>query len=291
MWDRKRIYAGRVESGTVRPGDRVVFSPSGKESRVRSVEKWSLPSLPLASAGECIGVTFADELFVERGEVMGSADDDPPRSGKEFSASLFWLGREPLRLNRRYVLKLATSEAEVTLSSITERLDSSTLEVIERHAERVENLEVANVTFTLSRPLAADTFEENPRLGRFVVAVEGFVAGGGIIREVRTDGIGPRARIIRLHSRTMTEPDGNLVDLSQEAGPVEFDLSPGFIERLGKGERLAIRLRTADHLEKVARLAFGYDLAFEFRREEGQGGPFRVALSRVPVPDDAGPVI
>jgi hypothetical protein len=249
--------------------------------------------MSLATAGECVGITLADELFVERGEVMGCADDDPPHGGQELSASLFWLGNEPLRLNGRYVLKLATAEAEVTLSAIPERLNSSTLEVIDRHAERVENLEVANVTFTLSRPLAADTFEENPRLGRFVVAVEGFVAGGGIVREVRADGVGPRARVIRLHSRTMTEPDGNFVDLSQEAGPVEFDLSPGFIDRLGKGERLAIRLRTADQLEKVSRLAFGHDLAFEFRRD-GEGPKvvlFRVAPLRASVPEEAGPAI
>jgi bifunctional enzyme CysN/CysC/sulfate adenylyltransferase subunit 1 len=293
VWDRKRIYAGRVESGAVRPGDRVVFSPSGKSSRVRSVEKWNHPSLPVAAAGECVGITLDDERFVERGEVMGTADDDPPRGGQELSASLFWLGNDPLRLNGRYVLKLATAEAEVTLSAIAERLNSSTLEVIERHAERVENLEVANVTFTLSRPLAADTFEENPRLGRFVVAVEGFVAGGGIVREVRADGIGPQVRVIRLHSRMMTEPDGNFVDLSQEAGPVEFDLSPGFIDRLGKGERLALRLRTAEQLEKVSRLAFGHDLAFEFRRD-GEGPKvvlFRVAPPRVPVAEETGPVI
>jgi hypothetical protein len=80
----------------------------------------------------------------------------------------------------------------------------------------------------------------------------------------------------------MTEPDGNLVDLSQEAGPVEFDVSTGFIDRLGKGERLAIRLRTADQLEKIARLAFGHDLAFEFRRDR-KGGDLRVGfLSSVP---------
>jgi bifunctional enzyme CysN/CysC/sulfate adenylyltransferase subunit 1 len=293
VWDRKRIYAGRVESGVVRPGDRIVFSPSGKSSRVLSVEKWNNPSLSIGTAGECVGITLADELFVERGDVMGNADDDPPRGGQELSASLFWLGNEPLRLNGRYVMKLATAEVEVTLSAIPERLNSSTLEVIERYAERVENLEVANVTFTLSRPLAADTFEENPRLGRFVVAVEGFVAGGGIVREVRADGIGPRARVIRLHSRTMTEPDGNFVDLSQEAGPVEFDLSPGFIDRLGKGERLAIRLRTADQLEKVSRLAFGHDLAFEFRRD-GEGPKvvlFRVAPLPAPFAEEAGPVI
>ncbi|MGE5663021.1 MAG: sulfate adenylyltransferase subunit 1 [Deltaproteobacteria bacterium] len=291
-WDDKRLYAGRLESGELRPGDRVVFAPSGKASRVRSVETWGNDELAAASAGMCVGITLADELFVERGEVMGR-DDDPPRGAREIAASLFWLGNEPLRLNRKYVLKLATSETEVTLSAITERLNSSTLEIIERHADRVENLEVANVTFVPARPVAADTFEENPRLGRFVVSVEGFVAGGGIVREVRTDDVGARARVIRLNTRIMTEPDGNFVDLSREAGPVEFTVSPGFVDRLGKGERVAVRLRTADQAEKLARLAFGHDLAFEFRRD-GEGA--RIVLFRDPVrrpgaSADAGPEI
>lgn len=290
--ERKRIYAGRVESGEVRPGDRVVFAPSGKAARVRSVEKWGKGSLPGAAAGECVGITFEEELFLERGEVMGR-EDEPPRGAREIGASLFWLGNEPLRLNGRYVLKLATSETEVTLSAVTERLNSSTLEVIERHAERVENLEVANVTFLASRPIAADTFEENPRLGRFVVSVGGFVAGGGIIREARADAAGGHARLIRLDARLATEPDGNLVDLSHEAGPVEFSVSPGFLDRLAAGERVAIRLRTADHLDTVARLAFGYGLSFEFRRNDT--GPVAVLFRDRPVrgaaPEDAGPMI
>jgi sulfate adenylyltransferase subunit 1 len=126
-----------------------------------------------------------------------------------------------------------------------------------------------------------------------VIAVEGFVAGGGIVREMRTDGIRVRARVIRLHSRVMQEPDGNFVDLSQEAGPVEFDISPGFIDRLGKGERVLIRIRTADQVEKIARLAFGHDLAFEFRRD-GEGAKvvlFRVSPTRNLLPEEAGPVI
>jgi hypothetical protein len=292
VWDRKRIYAGRVESGTVSPGARVGFSPSGKSSVVRTVEKWDRAGVAKASAGECIGITLEDELFLERGEVMGIRDN-VPAAAREVSASLFWLGNEPLRLNHRYVLKLATSEAEVTLSAISERINSSTLEIIERHADQVENLEVANVTFTLHRTIAVDTFEENQRLGRFVVAEEGFVAGGGIVRGVWSDTVGTRARVIRLDVRLMTEPDGNLVDLSREAGPIEFHLSPGFLDRLEGGEKVAIRLRTADQLETLARLAFGHRMGFEFRRE-GEGGKvvlFRERPLRYPVTEETGPVI
>lgn len=292
VWDRKRIYAGRVESGSVRPGARVAFSPSGKSSVVRTVEKWNRPDCPQAAAGECAGITLEDELFLERGEVMGTREN-VPASASEVSASLFWLGIAPMRLNQRYVMKLATGEAEVTLSTITERINSSTLEVIERHPDRVENLDVANVTFTLHRPLAADTFEENPRLGRFVVAEDGFVAGGGIVREVRSDPVGARTRVIRLDARLMTEPDGNLIDLSREAGPIEFDLSPGFLDRLEAGEKVVIRLRTADQFEKLARLAFGHHMGLEFGRD-GEGGKVvlcRERPVRLPAAEETGPVI
>lgn len=291
-WDGKRIYAGRVESGTIRAGDRIVFSPSGKSTRVRTVEKWGASDLPAARAGECVGLTLEDEMFVERGEVIGTAED-APAGAREIVASLFWLGNEPLRRGRPYILKLATSETQAILSTIDERLDSSTLEVVERLADRVENLEVANVTFTLSPPIAADVFEANPRLGRFVVDDGGLVAGGGIVREVRTGARESGARIIRLDARLMTEPDGNFVDLSTESGPIEFHLSPGFADRLGRGEQVVLRLRTSDQLEKLARLAFGHDLVLVFRR--GKDGSKATLSGRgeepVVVYDETGPII
>lgn len=291
-WDGKRIYAGRVESGTIRPGDPIRFSPSGKAARVRTVEKWEMPDLAAAEAGECVGVTLDDELFVERGEVMAAAGDPVP-GAREIVASIFWLGNEPLLLNGTYLLKLATSETEATLTSIDERLDSSTLEVIENHADRVENLEVANVTFRLAHPIGAEIFVANPRLGRFVIDAGGLVAGGGILREVRTGRPGKEARIVRLDTRVMTEPDGNFIDLSKEPGPVEFDLSSGFLDRLASGEQVILRLRTANQLETLARLAFGHDLALSFHREGGRSLAtlYRRAGESTVVYDESGPII
>src|SRR4030065_641618 len=76
---------------------------------------------------------------------------------------------------------------------------------------------------------------------------------------------------MRLDARLMTEPDGNLIDLSREAGPIEFDLSPGFLDRLEAGEKVVIRLRTADQFEKLARLAFGHHMGLELGGDGGGG--------------------
>jgi len=59
-WDGRRIYVGRVESGEIRKGDEVVFLPSGKITKVKTVEKWHMPDLYSAGAGESIGITTCE---------------------------------------------------------------------------------------------------------------------------------------------------------------------------------------------------------------------------------------
>lgn len=60
----------------------------GKFTKVKSVEKWQKPDLFTAGAGESIGITTDDELFVERGEVISRRDNAPIRT-REIKASIF----------------------------------------------------------------------------------------------------------------------------------------------------------------------------------------------------------
>src|SRR5687768_14289532 len=55
-FDERRILAGRIESGTLKVGDRLLFSPTNKVSTVKTIERWNAPSRDTASAGESIGV-------------------------------------------------------------------------------------------------------------------------------------------------------------------------------------------------------------------------------------------
>jgi bifunctional enzyme CysN/CysC len=53
--DDRRIIAGTVETGTLRVGDEVVFYPSGKRSRVKSIESFNTPVRQEAEAGQAAG--------------------------------------------------------------------------------------------------------------------------------------------------------------------------------------------------------------------------------------------
>src|SRR3546814_14500738 len=69
-FDERRILSGRIESGRISVGDQLLFSPSNTSARVRTIEAWSVDGPVLsASAGQSIGITLADQLFVERGQI------------------------------------------------------------------------------------------------------------------------------------------------------------------------------------------------------------------------------
>jgi len=181
-FDERRILAGRVESGSIKVGDRLVFSPTNKTSTVKSIERWHASSHDSASAGESIGITLTEQIFVERGSVA-ALETAPPYELDRFKARLFWLGRAPFRKGKLYKLKLATQEAECEIESIEKVIDASTLETISRKEKElfVGRHEVAELTLRTRRLVAFDAHSEIIPTGRFVI-VDGFeVSGGGIV--------------------------------------------------------------------------------------------------------------
>jgi bifunctional enzyme CysN/CysC len=181
-FDHRRILAGRIEAGTLRTGDQLLFLPSGRTSVVRSIESWNSPQVESLAAGDPAGVTLSDQLFVERGSVAVHADDAPSLA-TEFTARIFWLGRTPLAAGRRYKLKLVTQEVECEIKALQEVVDASTVQTI-AGADAVRTNDAAKVIIHTRRPVAIDLFERVPTLGRLVL-VDGFdVAGGGIVVDV-----------------------------------------------------------------------------------------------------------
>jgi len=182
-FDDRRIIAGRIESGRLHVGDELIFSPSNKTARVKSIETWPEPSDPdgkpdTVSAGQCVGVTLDEQLFVERGD-MASHTKNPPVETEVFRARIFWLGRSALEKGKSYKMKLATGEARVTVQEIEHVLDTTDLS--SSTTQKVERNQVGEVVLRSRRLLALDEHTRNGRTGRFVL-IDGYdIAGGGII--------------------------------------------------------------------------------------------------------------
>ncbi len=184
--DDRRIVAGTVETGTLAVGDEVVFQPSGKRSKVASIEGFNVAPRTEARAGEATGFTLEEQIYVSRGEIATVAGQPRPQVGTRLKASLFWLGRQPLVKDRDYTLKLGTARVPVRVEEIHRVLDASTLETDDRR-ERVERHEVAECTLRASRPIAFDLATDLATTGRFVLVDDFEIRGGGIVREALAD--------------------------------------------------------------------------------------------------------
>jgi bifunctional enzyme CysN/CysC len=177
-FDRRRILAGRVESGTIKVGDTILFSPRNKISHVKTIESWPGDGRQEASAGESIGITLAEQIFVERGQI-GSHEQDAPIEADVFNAKLFWLGRQNLEIGRRVKLKLASTEVECHVQSIEKIIDASTL--AEKKQDHIARNDVAEITVRTKSPIAFDNYDRIVPTGRFVIVDKHMVCGGGVI--------------------------------------------------------------------------------------------------------------
>jgi bifunctional enzyme CysN/CysC len=185
-FDARRIIAGRIAAGRVKVGDRLVFSPSNKSALVRTIEAFNVEPPPTeATAGQSVGVTLDEQIFIERGEIAAH-DDRIPFVSTSFRSNIFWLGRRPLERNRKYLLRLSTREVESEIVTIHRIVDTADLHQRTGGTAVAKN-QVAEVTIRTKAPVAFDLSNTFEATGRFVLVDEYDIAGGGIVTEFVQD--------------------------------------------------------------------------------------------------------
>lgn len=178
--DDRRIFAGTVQTGNIKIGDDVVFYPSGKTSKVKSIEGFNIEPKQDVSVGEATGVTLETQIYVKPGEIMCRPDELPCKVGSGFKAHVFWLGKSPLVKDKQYKLKIGTSQATVYLKDVLHVLDASNLDQNDEK-QKVERHDVAECVFVTQKPIAFDLTTDVEVTGRFVLVDDYEIAGGGII--------------------------------------------------------------------------------------------------------------
>jgi bifunctional enzyme CysN/CysC len=226
LGDDRRIVSGRVESGSAQVGDPVVFLPSGKKSRIASIEAFhALPRTEVGS-GVSIGFTLAEQIYVGRGELMVKASEVHAEVSRRLRINLFWMGKKPFTPGKTYYLKLGTAKVPCRLEKINYLVDASesgdqTKSLVERH-------DVADCIIELSKPLAFDPIARLESTGRFVIVDQYEIAGGGIVREALPEEAAKHqtARPSSL-SRSTVGPEARAKLMGQKPALVLFSGGPG----------------------------------------------------------------
>lgn len=182
-FDERRILAGRLLSGRLRVGDELRFLPGDRIGRVKSIETWPEPGAAdqasrEAEAGQSIGITLDQQSFIERGAIGSHTDSTPPLVSA-FRGRTIWFGNDPLTPGKRYKLKLNAGDYVCIAEEIEHVLDTGSLS--KSTAGIVARNQIADVVFRVRGQLAVDAQADLRNTGRFVLADDHRIVGGGLI--------------------------------------------------------------------------------------------------------------
>ncbi|NQZ56433.1 MAG: sulfate adenylyltransferase subunit CysN [Lentisphaeraceae bacterium] len=161
-----RGFAGRIESGIVKVGDEVVSLPSGKTSKVKSIDVFN-GTLEEAFAPQSVSITLEDEIDTSRGDML-SLVNNQPRLGNEIEASVCWMSDQPMLTGRPYIIKHTTRETRAMIVEVEHRLDINTL-AKEKDVNTLKLNEVGRIKIKTQNPLSFDAYSRNRQTGSFII--------------------------------------------------------------------------------------------------------------------------
>lgn len=180
----REIIVGRVEAGDIQQHQKVTVLPDRYETSVREILRYG-ERRKRARAGESIGIVLEDHNAIHRGSVLIGQGDEPV-TADEIRVILFWMSDEPLSIGGDLSLQCSTQEVSCRPLKIEQRIDSSSLKLLEEDARNIQRNEVGQIILKLQRPAVFEAFSKIPELGRFVLRKGDTVKGAGIVSTQNT---------------------------------------------------------------------------------------------------------
>ncbi len=184
------VPVGKVETGILKKGDKIIIQPTGFQGEIRSIEMHH-EEIQEAVPGDNIGFSIRGiELKdVSRGDCMGHPKDPPT----VVTPKGYWIGQviviwHPTALAQGYTPVIHTHTAQVAAKflELIKKLDQKTGAVIEDSPKFIKRNESAIVKLQPIKKLCIEKYEDFPEMGRFAVRDMGRTVCVGIVKDLVT---------------------------------------------------------------------------------------------------------
>ena len=174
-----RGFAGRISSGSMKPGDGVRILPSGRSANIARIVTAD-GDLDRAVAGQSVTLTLDHEVDCSRGDVIAAAAS-PCEIADQFQAMIVWMSDTPLFPGRRYAMKIGAASCNATITEIRHGFDIDSFQHTPVKQIEINGIAVCNVS--LDRDIPFDPFEQNRDTGAFILIDQDTneTAGAGLI--------------------------------------------------------------------------------------------------------------
>jgi len=161
----RRVFWGRVATGTIEPGQTIKVFPSGHTAVVSQVLSATREPQNKA-AGHSAGIVLDREVDVSRGDWLLAAEGSP-ESQRQLNTTIAWMDDEPLLAGRVYWALHGHRWVKAKVQRVVHRLNVNTL-VKEEATELAPNA-IGHVTLALQEPLVTLPFKQSRILGALVL--------------------------------------------------------------------------------------------------------------------------
>jgi elongation factor 1-alpha len=174
------VPVGRVETGVMKVGQKVVFQPSDVAGEIKSIEMHH-EQMQEAFPGDNVGfnVRGVTKEQIRRGDVLGGADK-PPSVAKEFTAQIVVL-HHPTAITKGYtpVMHLHTAQVAVKFKELKQKMDPKTGGVAATNPDMLKTGDAAVVQLEPQKPIAIEKRADIPKLSSFAIRDMGETVGAG----------------------------------------------------------------------------------------------------------------
>lgn len=180
-----RGFCGMAASGHITVGDVVRSLPSGETSRIKKIYNPSGVTNS-ASSGEVVILTLDHEIDTSRGDLLVS-ENDTITGSRAIRSQILWMSMHSMMIEKRYLIKLATSLIPVTINRLEKKID-----IHSYYAEQAKTLgpnEIGYVLLNLERPLITTPYSDNRTLGAFILIdmTSNETVALGVVRDTFSD--------------------------------------------------------------------------------------------------------
>ncbi len=164
----RRVFWGRVATGTVQPGQQIKVMPSGQTATVAQVLN-HVRHPQAVPAGHSAGIVLDREVDVSRGDWLLAVDEQGQslEASREIRATVAWMDDETLVAGRVYWALHGHRWVKAKVKRIVHKLDIHTL--AEEDATQLEPNAIGHIELALQEPLATAPFAQSRALGSLVL--------------------------------------------------------------------------------------------------------------------------
>ncbi len=161
-----RGFAGRIDGGVFKPGDRVKTLPSGFITTIKTIEL-NGQQIAEAFAPMSVTMTLQDEIDTSRGDMI-VRENNSPEVGQDLEVLVTWMSSNPLRARTKVVIKHTTNQCMGMIKELKYKVDINTLHRLQDIDTLAMN-DIGRISLRTAKPLFYDVYKKNRQTGSLII--------------------------------------------------------------------------------------------------------------------------